>query len=119
MQRLIAQHRIRPRPHLSSRDEHEQRLYAVSQRLDRERDAILREALEDSLSHYETKVFGGLLATQQAPDEERPLVHARLLSESIARPLCGASDGPWSTRAFDFQHTTCHECNDILLNPES
>ena len=80
---------------------------------------LLKEALEDLLSRYEAKAFGGLLATQQSPDEERPRVHARLLSESTAKPLCGASDGPWTARSFDFKRTTCHECQALVLDPES
>jgi len=119
MQWFIKQHRIRPRLHMSSYDQHESRLFALSERLDREAGALLKEALEDLLSRYETKAFGGLLATQPSPDGDRPLVHARLLSESIAKPLCGASDGPWSTRAFDFQRTTCHECQSLVLDPNA
>jgi hypothetical protein len=118
MQWFIAQHGIRPRLHLSSYDEHEQRLYALSLRLDRERDALLKEALGDLLAHYESKAFGGLLASQTSPDNDRPLVHARLLSESVEKPLCGASDGPWSARGFDFQRVTCHECQGLVLHPD-
>jgi hypothetical protein len=77
------------------------------------------EQIEDRLSHYEAKVFGGLLATQRSPDEERPLGHARLLSEAATKPLCGATDGPWSTRTFDIQRTTCHECQGLVLDPEN
>jgi hypothetical protein len=48
-----------------------------------------------------TRVGQGLLAiAQKSADEERPLVHARLLSESVAKPLCGADDGPWSARGL-------------------
>jgi hypothetical protein len=108
-----------PRLHMSNSEDHEQRLYALSLRLDRERDALLSEALGDLLARYEAKAFGGLLATQPSPDDDRPLVHARLLSESVEKPLCGASDGPWSTRAFEFTRLTCHECQGIVLNPES
>jgi hypothetical protein len=118
MQRFISQHGILPRLHLSSTEEHEQRLYALSLRLDRDCDALLKEALEDLLSRYEAKAFGGLLATQPSPDSDRPLVHARLLSETVAKPLCGASDGPWSTHTFDFQRTTCRECRGLVLDPE-
>jgi hypothetical protein len=118
MQWFIAQHRIRPQVHLSSYDEHEARLFALVERIDREPGALLKEALEDLLSRYETKAFGGLLATQPSPDSDRPLVHARNLSESVAKPLCGASDGPWSARGFDFLRLTCHECQTLVLNPE-
>jgi hypothetical protein len=51
--------------------------------------------------------------------EEHPLVHARLLSESTAEPLCVASDGPWRPRTFDFQRTTCHECQTLVLDSEN
>jgi hypothetical protein len=118
MQWFIAQHGIRPRLHLSSYDEHEARLFALVERIDREAGALLKEALEYLLSRYEAKAFGGLLATQPSPDGDRPLVHARLLSESVAKPLCSASDGPWSARSFDFMRVTCHECQTLVLNPE-
>jgi hypothetical protein len=87
---------------LSSDDEHESRLFALAERINREAGALLKEALEDLLSQYESKAFGALLATQPSRDGDRPLVHARLLSESVAKPLCGASDGPWSARLFEF-----------------
>jgi predicted DNA-binding protein len=119
MEEIISQYGIRPRPHFSSTEEHEPRLYALAQRLDRESDALLKEALEDLLARYESKAFGALLATQPSPDGDRPLVHARLLSESVAKPLCGAGDGPWSARGFDFLRVTCHECQSLVLNPSS
>jgi predicted DNA-binding protein len=50
MQWWSTQHRILPRLHLSTSEEHEQRLQALSQRLDRERDALLREELGDFLA---------------------------------------------------------------------
>jgi hypothetical protein len=54
------------------------------------------------------KAFGVLLATQASPGDDRALVHAHLLSEgAAAKPLCGAIDGPWSTRGFDFLPLTC------------
>ena len=117
MQWFIAQQGIRQRLHLSSYEEHESRLYALAERLDREPDALLKDALGDLLSRYEDKAFGGLLATQVLPDADRPAVHARLLSESVATPLCGAMDGPWSARAFDFLRVTCPECQSLVLNP--
>ena len=118
MQWFIAQYGIRPRLNFSSYNEHESRLFALAERLDREAGALLKEALEDLLSRCEAKSFGGLLATQPSPDADRPLVHARLLSESIAKPLCGATDGPWSARGFDFQRMTCHDCQYLVLNPK-
>jgi hypothetical protein len=45
------------------------------------------------------------------------LFHARILSESVAEPLCGATDGPWSARGFDFGRLTCHECQSLVLHP--
>jgi hypothetical protein len=41
-----------------------------------------------------------------------------MLSESVAAPLCGATDGPWSARPFEFSRLTCHECQALVLNPE-
>jgi hypothetical protein len=118
MQWFIKQQGIRPRPHLSENDEHEPRLFALAQRLDRESDALLREALEDLLSQYESKTFGGLLASQPSPEGDKPLVHARNLSQTATKPLCGATDGPWSPRAFEFLRVTCHECQSLVLHPE-
>jgi hypothetical protein len=118
MQGFIKEHGIRPQLHLSSSDEHKWRLFALAKRLDRNVDALLQEALEDLLLRQEAKAFGGLLATQLSPDGDRPLVHARLLSEFVAKPLCGASDGPWSARSFEFLRVTCHECQALVLNPE-
>jgi len=117
MQWFIKQHGIRPHLHLSSYDEHESRLFALSERLDREAGALLKQALEDLLSTYEGKTFGGLLAAQPSPDSDRPLIHARLLSDTVARPLCGAADRPWSARGFDFLRLTCHECKSLVLDP--
>jgi hypothetical protein len=70
MQWFIAQHGILSRLHLSSSEAHEQRLHALSGRLDR------------------------------------------------GTPLCGAADGPWSARSFDFSRLTCHECQSLVLTPE-
>jgi hypothetical protein len=118
MQWFIQQQGIRPHLHLSTYEEHEGRLFALAERLDREPGALLKGALEDLLSRYEAKTFGGLLATQVSPDDKRPLLHARQLSESIEKPLCGATDGPWSARGFDFLRLTCHECQSLVLRTE-
>jgi len=118
MQLFIAQHGIRPRIHMSSHGEHEARLFALAGRIDREADALLKEALEDLLSRYESKAYGALMATQKSGDEDRPLLHARLLSESVAKPLCGAPDGPRSARVFDCLRVTCHKCQNLVLNPD-
>jgi hypothetical protein len=85
--------------------------------MDRDSDDLVKRILGDFLAEHEAKVFGGLLATQLSPDGDRPLVHARLLSELVARPLCGAADGPWSARSFDFSRLTCHECQSVVLTP--
>ena len=117
MQWFIARHGIRPRVHLSSNDEHEERLYVLAHRLGREPDGLLKQALEDLLGEYEAKHFGGLSSSQPSPDGDRPLVHARALSDSAAKPLCGANDGPWSARLFEFSRLTCYECQALVLNP--
>jgi hypothetical protein len=116
MQRLISDHGLHPQPRLSSHEKHEPRLYALSERLNREPDELLNEALGELLSRYEAKTFGGLLATQTSPDDGRPLLHARRLSASGEKPLCGANDGPWTGRAFDFKRLSCRECQAIVLN---
>jgi hypothetical protein len=118
IQGFIKSQRILPQLHLSTTGEHQERLFALAERLDREADALLKDALEDLLSRYEAKAFGGLLATQPSSDSDRPLVHARRLSEPAMKPLCGASDGPWSARSFDFLRVTCHECQSLVLDPE-
>ena len=118
MEWFIAQHGIRPQIHLSSREEHESRLHAIAERLERNPDDLIKEALADLLARREDKAFGGLLATQASPDSDRPLVHARLLRDGANEPLCGATDGPWSVRGFDFLHLTCYQCQTLVLNPK-
>jgi hypothetical protein len=118
MQQILADQGIRPQPRLSENDAHEARLSALAKRLDREADQLLREALEDLLFTHEAKAFGGLAASQPSPDTDRPLVHARLLSDSRALPLCGASDGPWSARPFEFLRLTCRTCQRLVLHPD-
>lgn len=118
MERFIAERGIKPRLHLSSHEGHEARLHALSQRLNREPDALLKDAIADLLAHYEGKTFGVLVASQPSPDDARPLVHARLISEPAQKPLCGASDGPWTERGFDFMRLTCYECQTLVLNPK-
>jgi hypothetical protein len=51
---------ILPRLHLSTSEEHDARLYALSQRLEKERDGLLGEALRDLLARYEVRIFGCL-----------------------------------------------------------
>ena len=118
MQGFIKQQGVRRQLRLSRDGEHKWRLFALAERLDREVDVLLEEALEDFLSRYEGRVFGGLLATRLSSEGDGPLVHARLLSESAGRPLCDASDGPWSARVFEFVRVTCHECQTLVLNLE-
>lgn len=118
MERFIAQHAIRPQIHLSGREEHESRLHALAERLERTPDDLLKDALADLLARQEDKAFGGLLASQPSPDSDQPLVHARTLNHSVAKPLCGATDGPWNARGFDFLRLTCYECQTLVLNPK-
>jgi hypothetical protein len=118
MEWFIAQHAIRPQLHLSSREEHESRLHALAERLNREPDELLKGALADLLARHEDKAFGGFLATQTSADGDRPLVHARLLGEGADEPLCGAADGPWSARGLDFLRLTCYESQPLVLNPK-
>jgi hypothetical protein len=118
MQQFIAEHGIRPRPQFSDSNAHEPRLHAAAARLNRNSDALLNEALESLLFQYESKVFGNLLSTQPPPDGGRPPVHARLLSESVEKPLCRAADGPWSARGLGFTSVTCQECQHLVLPPE-
>jgi hypothetical protein len=117
MNEWIRDRGILPRLHLSSSEEHHQRLYALSQRLDRERNTLLREALGDFLARAEARTFGNLRAARLPVDDHRLLTHARLLSEPVERPLCGASDGPWEVRSFDFQRVSCPDCRSLVLNP--
>ena len=118
MEWFIAQHGIRSQIHLSNREEHGSRLHALAERLNREPDELLRGALAELLARHEDKTFGGLLATEASADSERPLVHARLLSEAADKPLRAAADGPWSVRGFDFERLTCYECQALVLNPK-
>jgi hypothetical protein len=118
MEWFIAQHGIRPQLHLSSDDSHEQRLAVLSHRLGREADSLLKQALDYLLGEYEAKHLGSLSASQPSPDGDRPLMHARRLSDPQATPMCGASDGPWSARLFEFTRLTCPECQSLVLHPD-
>jgi hypothetical protein len=62
MEWFIAQHGFRPQIHLLSSVEHESRLHAIAERLDRDPDDLIKEALADLLARREHKTFGGLLA---------------------------------------------------------
>jgi hypothetical protein len=106
-----------PRPHFSSDDNHESRLFALAERNDRQVDEFVREALEDFHSTREAKIFGGLLATQPSPDGDRPLIHARNIDEAAAKALCGATDGPWSARGFDFLRLSRRDCQSHVPEP--
>jgi hypothetical protein len=70
---------------LSSREKHEPRLRAIAERLARDPDDLLKEALADLLARREANVFGDLLASQATSDSDRLLVHARLLSEGCGK----------------------------------
>jgi hypothetical protein len=67
--------------------------------------------------HFDLTDLRALDTELATPDGDRPLVHARLLSESVEKLLCGATDGPWSVRGFDFERVTGHECQALVLNP--
>jgi len=116
MQNILRDAGVQPSPRFSGDDAHQSRLFALAQRLDRNVDEFVREALEDLLSTYEAKTFGGLLASQPSYDDP-PFIHARLLADSEAKPLCGAIDGPWVPRGFDYLRLTCRECRSLVLEP--
>jgi hypothetical protein len=101
MQSILLNAGVQPSPHFSESAAHESRLFALAERTEGHVDDLFREALENLLSRYEAKRFGGVLASRTSGDEDRPLMHARNLSESALMPICGASDGPWSARAFE------------------
>ena len=114
---FIVQHGICRQLHLSSTEAHEERIHALAERLDRDPADFLKEALSDLLARYDSKAFENLLATRPSPDTERPLFHARILTESVVKPLCGATDGPWSPRGFDYVRLTCRDCQALVLEP--
>jgi hypothetical protein len=116
MQTILRNAGVQPSPRFSGDDAHQSRLFALAERLDRNVDEFVREAIEDFLSTREAKTFGGLLASQPSYDDP-PLIHARLLADSEAKPLCGATDGPWTARGFDFLRLTCRECQSLVLEP--
>jgi hypothetical protein len=102
MQSILRNGGVQPSPHFSESSAHESRLFALAERTEGLVDDLFREALDDLLSRYEAKTFGGLLASRTSGDEDRPLIHAHNLSESAPTPICGSSDGPSSARAFEF-----------------
>jgi hypothetical protein len=116
MQSLLRSAGLHPHPRFSSNDDHESRLFALAERLDRNADEFVREAIEDFLSTREANIFGGLVASQPSYDDP-PLVHAWALADSVAKPLCGATDGPWVQRGFDFLRLTCRDCQSLVLEP--
>ena len=117
MQAILHNAGVTPRPRFSGDDNHESRLFALAERKDKHVDEFVREAIEDFLSAREAKIFGGLRATQPPPDgDDPPLIHAYALNDT-AKPLCGATDGPWSVRGFDYQRLTCRECQTLILKP--
>ena len=117
MQSILENAGVRPTPHFSSDDNHESRLFALAERKERHPDDFVREAIEDLLSRQEAKTFGGLLATQPSSDGDRPHIHARNIGDATANPLCGATDGSWSARGFDFLCLTCRDCQSLVLEP--
>jgi hypothetical protein len=86
---------------LSSYDEHEPRLFALSRRLDRKDDALLKEALEDLLARYESVIVdrsvdinaiveplvkGGYYhAGQVCVSVQRIFIHADILPSVVER----------------------------------
>jgi hypothetical protein len=104
-----------PPLHLSQKDLHASRLSSMAQRLAREADDLLREALNQLLIRYEARTFGCLLVADIHTEDQRSLMHAFLLSEPRARPLCGATEGSWATRPFDFDRLTCNACKDAFF----
>jgi hypothetical protein len=100
-QEIIAGRRT---PRFSSDDAHHSRLLALAERLDRNVDELVRQAIDVLLSRYEAKTFGGLLATQPSPDGDCPLIHARNSSDASAKPLCGANP-------------SCRNLRTIRVNP--
>jgi hypothetical protein len=117
MQSILRDAGIQPSPRFSVDDAHKPRLFALAERKDRHVDEFVREAIEDLLSRDEAKTFGGLLATQPSPDGDRSLIHARNFSDTATKPLCGATDGPWTARGFDFLRLTCRDCQSLVLEP--
>lgn len=109
---------IEPRLRLSEGDEQAARLRALARRTGKQRDDLVCETIEELLARAESCAFGGLRAAARAPDEERPLVHARRLTTAAEQPLCGAADGPWQAAAFSYQRLTCPDCRDIVLGYE-
>lgn len=47
-----------------------------------------------------------------------PMTPRKRIQLHFEKPLCGATDGPWSARAFEFTRLTCHERQSIVLDPE-
>lgn len=99
-----------PPLHLSQKDRHADRLASMARRLIREPDDLLREALNQLLIRYEARTFGCLLVADIATEDQGPLMHAFLLVEPRARPLCGTTEGSWATGPFDFDRVTCNAC---------
>ena len=115
MQTILHNAGVQPFPRFSGDDAHQSRLFSLAERLDRNVDEFVREAIEDFLSMREAKIFGGLLATHPSSDGDRPLIHAGNLSDASTKPLCGATDGPWTVRGFDYLRLTCRECQSRVL----
>jgi hypothetical protein len=105
-----------PRPRLDHENLQGHRLWALSKRVHRGPNELLREAVEDLLSVHENRAFNALQASRPPPHEERAVVHAcRSDSPAPQKPLCGASDGPWTSRGFQFGALDCQDCREILL----
>jgi hypothetical protein len=117
MQSILEDAGVQPTPRFSDSAAHESRLHALAERGNENVYDVLRRALEDFLSRSEERTFGSLLASIVSGDDDRPLLHARYLNETTLMPICGAQDGPWSDRGFDFARLSCWECRSMVLNP--
>jgi hypothetical protein len=115
---FMAQHGIRPQIRFSRREEHESRLHALAEHLNQGANELLQDVVADLLARQEAKALMGLVATQPAPDSDRPLMHASFTGEKTNQPLCGAADGAWSVQNYQFLRLTCHECQQLVLNPK-
>ena len=76
-----------------------------------------------ALERHESREYGCLVLESQEhawrADGERPVVHARRLSEKgFVRPLCDAPGSAWRSSGFRFENLSCEHCRDIVLDQE-
>jgi hypothetical protein len=119
----IERYRLEPRIHLHSQDEQGARLLALVSRTGTHPNELTREAFNTLLEKYEAREFGSVVSQQAEQNrhagEEAPVRHARRLSETPEKPLCGAQGAPWRAGPFHFDRLTCEACKDIVLGYES